>query len=314
MALFDSSAAITGCICLFFSGGLLFALEFFIRENHYYKAGIDDILLYMALGMAITGLCVIFSPLFDESTVLYCLLAFPLLVMAAIRYVDTLVSALAFACLVAIVFLVFKESTITARLIPLACMLLSAGIYMGIRQNKKREELRFWTDCLIVVEAGCLILFYASGNYFVVEDLGEMLFPGFHIPFSFIFWIFTAFTPLAYVYFGLKNHDRLLLRIGLLMIALSALTLKHYFSLGHHEVTLTISGALLMLVAYYCIRYLKNYPGQFTYEADRFEENSEFENTESLIIAQTAGSPSISEKGFDFGGGKFGGGGAGGNY
>jgi uncharacterized membrane protein YgcG len=157
-------------------------------------------------------------------------------------------------------------------------------------------------------------LFYASGNYFVVEDVGEMLFPGFHMPFSFIFWIFTALTPLGYVYFGLKIHDRLLLRIGLLMIALSVLTFKYYFSVGHHEVTLTVAGAILLLVAYYAIRYLKNNSGKFTYQADRSDDNPGFQGTEALVIAQTASGSVVPEKDFGFGGGKFGGGGAGGNY
>jgi hypothetical protein len=314
MGFFESSVVTNGMVCLFFGGGMFAALEFFIRQNKYYRAGIDDALLYMALSMVITGMSLLFSSLFKENAVLYCLLALPFLLTAAIRYTDTVVSALAFACLVAIVFLLFKESSLLSELIPLTCMLLAAGIYSVIRRNKERKELRFWADCLQVAEAACLILFYASGNYFVVEDVGEMLFPGFHMPFSFIFWIFTALTPLGYVYFGLKIHDRLLLRIGLLMIALSVLTFKYYFSVSHHEVTLTVAGAILLLVAYYAIRYLKNNSGKFTYQADRSDDNPGFQDTEALVIAQTASGSVVPEKDFGFGGGKFGGGGAGGNY
>jgi uncharacterized membrane protein YgcG len=316
MALIDSfqNTTSSGVVCLLFSGALFAALEFFIKDKKYYKAGIDDALLYLALSLAITGICLIFSPLFKDHTILYCIVAFPFLAAAALRYTDTVASAFAFACMVAFVFLLLKEATFTARLIPVFCMLLSAGVYYIIKRLSIHDKLRYWKDCLMVLEACSLLLFYVSGNYFVVEDVGEMLFTGFHIPFSFIFWLFTAITPLAYTYFGLKNHDRLLLRTGLIMIAFSVLTFKYYFSLGHHEMTLTIAGTILVAVAYFCIRYLKHQSGRFTYVEDRSDENHGFNHVEALIISQTAGAPTAAEPQFDFGGGKFGGGGAGGNY
>jgi uncharacterized membrane protein YgcG len=98
------------------------------------------------------------------------------------------------------------------------------------------------------------------------------------------------------------------------MIAFSVLTFKYYFSLGHHEMTLTIAGTILVAVAYFCIRYLKHQSGRFTYVEDRSDENHGFNHVEALIISQTAGAPTAAEPQFDFGGGKFGGGGAGGNY
>lgn len=316
MAVIESfkSKAGTGVICILFGIILIAALEFFIREKKYYQAGIDDALLYMALSLTIIGISLIFTPVFEEFEVLYCLVALPLLAIAAVRYTDTVVTAFTFVCLTAIIFFTFKESTLLAKFIPLACMVLSTSVYLIIQKYKNREELRFWANCLMVLEACSLLLFYVSGNYFVVEDLGEMLFTGYTIPFSIIFWVFTAIIPLAYVYFGLKKLDRLLLRIGLLLIALSVVTFKYYFSLGHYEVTLTIAGALLIVLAYYSIRYLKTNPQRFTYTEDRSDENAGLENTEALIIAQTSGAPSASDKGFIFGGGSFGGGGAGGSF
>lgn len=314
MTLFDSSTGAAGGLCLFFSLGILAALEYLIRKNSYYKAGIDDALLYMALSMAIAGISLLFSSLFEKNEIFYFLLALPLLVAAAVRYADTVATTLAFVCLVAIVFMLLKESSLLARLIPLACMLVSAGIYYGIWQQKSRYDFRFWSDCLLVLEACCLLLFYVSGNYFVVDELGEELIPGFHIPFKSIFWIFTAATPLVYIYFGLLKHNRLLLRIGLLIIALSVLTFKSYFSLGHHEVTLTIAGFLLVIIAYFSIRYLKNNKSPFTYAEDKTDETVAYNQLEALLIAQTSGAPAAPEKQMDFGGGRFGGGGAGGNF
>ncbi|MDO1448128.1 hypothetical protein Q0590_17775 [Rhodocytophaga aerolata] len=304
----------TGIVCVFFSVGLFATLEFVIKEKKFYQAGIDDALLYMAVILAIVGISLLFAPLFEKYEALYFLAALPLLLVAAVRYTDTVGTAFSFACSTAIIFYLFKESTVAARFIPFACMVFTAGTYYLVRTQKQNEVLRFWANCLTVLEACCLILFYISGNYFVVEGLGEQLFPGFSIPFSFIFWVFTAVVPFAYIYFGLEKKDRLLLRIGLLLLAISVITFKYYFSLGHYEVTLTIGGGILLAVAYFAINYLKKKPGRYTYTEDRSEEEISLEQTEAILIAQTAGSPTAPDKGFDFGGGKFGGGGAGGNY
>jgi hypothetical protein len=304
----------TGIVCVLFSVLLLMALEFVIKEKKFYQAGIDDALLYMAVILAIVGISLLCAPLFEKYEVLYFLAALPILIVAAVRYTDTVGAAFSFACSTVIIFYLLKENSEVAKFIPFACMLFSAGIYYLIRTYRRQEALRFWNNCLTVLETCSLILFYISGNYFVVEDIGEQLFPGFSIPFSWIFWIFTAVVPFAYIYIGLKKKDRLLLRVGLLLMAISVITFKYYFSLGHYEVTLTIGGAILLAFAYFAINYLKNKPGRYTYTEDLSENELSLEHTEAILIAQTAGAPTAPDKGFDFGGGRFGGGGAGGNY
>lgn len=97
------------------------------------------------------------------------------------------------------------------------------------------------------------------------------------------------------------------------MIALSVITFKYYFSLGHYEITLTIAGAIMVGIAYACIRYLKENNTVFTYQEDITDETPGFANAEALLVAQTFSTP-VPEKGLEFGGGQFGGGGAGGNY
>jgi uncharacterized membrane protein (DUF485 family) len=310
---FNSEAG-AGMVCLFYSGILIFGLEYFIKEKKYYRAGIDDALLYMALGLAVTGICLITEPVLKNHLFFYFLLSFPLVMAATIRYVDALAAFASYACLVAMMFLALENFQFTRMIIPFACMAFSGLTYFIMQKNKKRKELHYWADCLQVVEACSLILFYFSGNYFIVKELGELLFPGYTLPFSFLFFVLTAIIPLIYVYFGLKNFDRLMLRLGLLMIALSVITFKYYFSLGHYEITLTVAGAIMIGIAYTCIQYLKKKPTSFTYQEDTTDETPSFSNAEGLLVAQTFGPSPVGEKGFDFGNGRFGGGGAGGNY
>ncbi|QHT67786.1 hypothetical protein GXP67_14650 [Rhodocytophaga rosea] len=310
---FDSQTG-AAIICMVFSGGCFFLLEMFIKEKKYYQAGIDDALLYTAGGFAISGICLLLEPVLDDHFIFYLLLIFPLLVAITIRYVDRLAALLAYATLAGILFLALEPFPFTRALIPFACLVFSGVSYFQIKKIKQREELRYWLGCLEMAEACSLVLFYMSGNYFVVTEVGEMLFPGYALPFSILVFILTALIPLVYVYAGLKNFDRLLLRLGLIMIALSVLTFKYYFSLGHHEVTLTIAGAIMVGIAYGCIRYLKKNPTPYTYQEDISDETPSFSQAESLIHAQTFGPSVVPEKDFDFGGGKFGGGGAGGQY
>lgn len=313
MGAFESQAG-SGFICLLFSGSLFFLLEMFIKEKNYFQAGIDDALLHMATGLAVSGICLLAEPILNDHFIVYILVVLPLFVAVTIRYVDRLGAFMSYISVIAVLFLALEPFSLTRAMIPFACLVFSAITYFQIRNIKKRESLRYWLGCLEIVEACSLILFYLSGNYFVVKELGQMLFPGYDLPFSLLFYILTAIIPLVYVYAGLKNFDRLLLRLGLIMIALSVLTFKYYFSLGHHEITLTVAGALMVGLAYACIRYLKKSTTPYTYQEEVSDDTPSLSQAESLITAQTFG-PSVSpEKGFDFGGGKFGGGGSGGSY
>lgn len=314
MGVLDSQRA-SAVTCLLYSGGLFFLLEILIREKKYYQAGIDDALLYIATSLAVSGIYLLVEPLLSKHFfILFIVLVLPLFVAVTLRYVDRLGAFMTYTSLVALLFLVLEPFAFTRALIPFACLFFSAISYLLIKKIKTSDELRYWLGCLETGEACSLILFYLSGNYFVVKELGGMLFPGYALPFSFLFFTLTAIIPLVYVYTGLRNFDRLLLRLGLIMIALSVFTFKHYFSLGHHEITLTLSGAMMIGVAYSCIRYLKKNTTPYTYQEDITDDSPSLVQAESLLTAQTFG-PSVSpEKGFDFGGGKFGGGGSGGSY
>ena len=298
-------------------------LEFVIRDRKAYKSGIDDALLYAGLGLLLGFIHTVLFDSADFSTgsmLVMAIIAFIVLTAAAIRYVDRLVSACAYFSLLAIVFLSLSVTgQIGKMLMSFALMLVAATTYFYVKKLKTKHEARFWFDSLWLIELLSLLVFYMVGNYFVVRSLSEEMFnmhltAGEDIPLAFIFYIFTAVLPIIYVWKGLEKKDRTLLVSGLILVGISVLTFKYYFSLGHPEISLTVAGVVMILISYFATPYFRTPKFGVTYAEDKAIEKSLL-NFESVVIGQTmnAGTHSA-HNGFQFGGGKSGGAGADGEF
>ena len=62
---------------------------------------------------------------------------------------------------------------------------------------------------------------------------------------------------MAYISFGLRNRDRLMLILGLITLGFSIFTYKFYFSILPVEIALTVGGILLIALAGGLIHYLR---------------------------------------------------------
>jgi hypothetical protein len=121
-------------------------------------------------------------------------------------------------------------------------------------------------------------------------------------------------VPLTYIYFGVKHKSILLIRTGLLTIALSVITLKYYFSLGMPMLTITAAGAILITIAFLLFNYLKQMRNGFT-TAKLLNDQWSSQNLTAIVASQTLGGNNLPETNDDiFNGGEFGGGGAGSNW
>ncbi len=290
------------------------SLDFYIREKKAFRSGIDDALLYIGLSCFIGSFCLIFRTDNIDSVAL---VAFPLLLIAAIRYTDMLLSLAAYIVAFYLFFAGLSElGTYAKAVIPFCFMGLAALSYWLINKYHNNEELRYWKHCFFLLEIAALLIFYLAGNYFVVRELTVAMFdlivePGSDIPFAFLFYAFTVTIPLFYIYRGLKGHDRTLLITGFIILAFSVFTFKYYYSLGHHEISMTIGGIILIAVAWWSIRYLHTPKHGITYEEDKDRKKNFGLDPEALAIAQTFGhTHHHTDKPIEFGGGKSGGGGA----
>lgn len=299
--------------CLIYGIVSFFVLEKLFIGNHHYKSGITEAILYHSCGFTIGGLAGITD--FDNMHVILwsCLIVFS---FSAIRYLDLLCTVAATGSFAGILFFEFYNiGGIFQQIIPFVFIIGFTPIYFLVKKLKQRIDLRLWRNNLLIVESISLLFIYAAGNYMVVRELSIAMMnleisEGGDIPFAFIFYSLTALIPVAYLYFGIKNKDIVLLRVSLIVLAFSAFTFKYYFSLGHPEITLTLAGMILIGIAIALMRYLKTPRNGFTRENILSEKWGSM-NVEAFVISQTMGGNQPNLEHADMpGGGASGGGGA----
>ncbi|MFI5120783.1 MAG: hypothetical protein ACHQM4_10230 [Thermoanaerobaculia bacterium] len=131
--------------------------------------------------------------------------------------------------------------------------------------------------------------------------------------------VLTALVPLAAVVWGIRSRRLFALDTGLVLTALSLLTLRFYVHLAATWLVLTLAGAALLLLALVLNRWLARGGGR---ERNGFTAEPLFADERRLralelvpvVAAHAPESHSPAEPGYQGGGGSFGGGGAGGSY
>lgn len=308
----DSGQTAISILCILYGIGSFVVLEkVFIGKNHY-KSGVTEAILYHSIGFTIGGIAGLTDFNSPQLILITCLVVFS---FAAIRYLDLLTTIAAIASLAGILFYnCFEAGEIFKKLIPFVFILTFVPIYFLTWKMQERGDLSLWSHNLIVVESISLLLIYASGNYLVVRELSVSLMDltledGRDIPFAFLFYFLTVIIPVTYLYFGIKNKDKVLLRVSLLVVAFSVFTFK-YYSPVHTEITLTIAGASLIIIAILLMRYLKTIRSGFTRD-NLLGHSWGNMNVEAILISQTmGGNQSINTDNETGGGGDSGGGGA----
>ena len=138
------------------------------------------------------------------------------------------------------------------------------------------------------------------------------------VKFAWLFYAFTFLVPFLFLLTALRNRDRLMLRIGMGTAVLAVLTYRYYHSLLPAEIALTLAGAFLISLAYFSIRFLKTPLAAerygLTYLDGNEAEQDEALNAEAALLSHNLGHTDQPEPGVEFGGGDFGGGGAGNRY
>jgi len=309
----DSEAGVAA-YCLLGGAGAIALLELWIIGSKKHRAsGIDDLLLYFGTWGLIVGLYLIF----DEPPTLVCFcMALPILVAGCIRYADRLMAAAAFVCALLIVVHIILEALpdLALYLLPFAGMAFAAAAYWLAQQGQQRWAWRHWHDVLTAVQLLALVTFYASGNIWLIEQIGRAEFQLEQVPMAGFFWVFTLGVPLAYIAWGLRSKNRLTLDVGLGCIAVAVFTFRYYHHVMPLEWAAVLGGAVLFAVAYFSIRFLEKNRTTYTYAPDgdtTMLQELEQQLIEQGIAGQQTPAPVKRES---FGGGEFGGGGASGDF
>ncbi|SOE22040.1 hypothetical protein SAMN06298216_2486 [Spirosomataceae bacterium TFI 002] len=293
------------------TGLLLFVLlEIIIKKGNFYRSGADNLLLYTATSTLTFGLFFILGLNFELEY--YFLIAAIVLSLVTIRYGDPFVSLCFFVAIIGFIFSVVTKSEIGKMIIPFLLMSIAAVISFV---NDKWLTSIYYHSCHKVFKTCALILFYVSGNYFVVRE-GNAFLAGLsdsiEIPYYWLFWIFTFGVPIFYLVFSLRNKDRLMLHLGILAVAASLFTFHNYYPLLPIEIEICIIGVILVLSSVLLSRWLKIERKGITSLQTKGNKDAEGLIINELIQNNLGNNPN--QDGFEFSGGNFGGGGAGSGY
>ncbi len=326
VALFTESLHSVAAILLVCGFGALGVLELLIHNSRHYHSGVDTALLYTAL-LSFAGLlgykyfnshggASFESLVFGGDAGGFWLLLALLLMFgtATLRYADRLVAALTYLIYLALVARLLLHLPAGKLLLPFALMLASTAGYSFSERARQRADVYYYEAALNVIKLLALISFYLAGNYLIVREGNAALanLPvSVQIPLAPLFCLFTVVVPLAYIYFGLRQANRMMLLVGLGVVGFSIYTYRFYRSLLPPEIAAVLAGLVLITGAAAALRYLYTPKHGLTAAADDDEPHF---NLESLIVAQTATAPPAQAPGFEFGGGQSGGGGATGQF
>lgn len=312
---------------LLFLGLCVYAvLEYVVKENNHYRSGVDDALLWVAGGL-LTGSFIWLVEKFNYNyqhshAISVSLFVFALGAYFTLRFADMLMSIVTSLAFLSAIFLIWnKLGAFGTATLPFTMMLVSALIYLTGKRLTHHHEAVYYTDCLIAVKLVGLIALYASGNYYVIDQLGKQLMnnnSAAHTPvmLGWLFWLWTILPPFIYITIGIKKKNVLFLRLGLLLVAVAAATFRNYYHVLPTEIALILVGSLLLALVYAIVRYLKTPKHGFTYAETATRHKMDQLNVEFLIVAQTAQHipQAPAENQNKFGGGSFGGGGSSSNF
>ena len=297
-----STLSLICCACF------VFMLEYLIKTKNLFHSGVDNALLYAAI---IAAMVPVFL-LFEHAPVwAYCLIALVIIVPATLRYADLLGPVMIFGLIFTIMAELMMKFPLGKALLPFAVMILSAMIYALARKNNDI----YYHECRQILEVLALVTFYLGGNYLVVRELNALI-NGLNvsvapqIAFAPLFYLFTFIIPVCYVFWGLKKADRILFIIGLVAFAFSVYTYTHYFGILTASQELVLGGTLMIATTIILIKYL--HTAKYGISDEQNRKNS-LENLQAVIAAHELGVTPASP-GLEFGGGTFGGGGAGEAY
>lgn len=314
-AIIDSQTAY-GFLSLFAAVACVFVSELIYRKN-YFAFGFDDSIILSISLCATIGIGLL------SENILAILFFFVLITsFCSARYVHVPSTFFALLGLVGLIgYSIIKEEIIPSEYLPILMFLTAILLYFFQNQISKNSSNFIYKNVFLTIKIFSLILAYASLNYFVVRELSEILL-GFHIdrngeiPLSNFFYFATFAIPLFYIFFGLKQKDRLFLWMGFISLALGFPTIRYYYSILPLEIALILGGIILFVIVYFSIRITREKTTGITFNEDKNLNPMAFEVVKNILVNANTHEiiTTTQESPMEFGGGGFSGGGSGGDF
>jgi hypothetical protein len=230
----------------------------------------------------------------------------------------------AYAVLAAISFFLVLARAPSGRLLWVAMGIAMTLVFARVLDHPSWAPSHRW--CAAVLVVGGLLGVYAAVNLYALDHrlVENLRGAGLDLPgprFQERIWamVGTAVLPVAILWWGVRSRWTFVLDTGIVVAALSLITLRHYVHIAATWLVLTLAGTALVLLALALNRWLSRGPEE---ERDGFTAEPLFADEARLralelvpVVAAHApeARPPV-EPGFQGGGGSFGGGGAGGSF
>lgn len=295
-------------------------LELMVVGKKHYNSGVDLILMISVI-LLLTTAVMDFLPYTVNDEVVASLCVFIISFYFAIRFADGLMAITASSALLLFLFYSIATMGIQARLMLPFIMIGASGVlYFAVKKISALKSAFYYDFAVKGIIVVALIALYVSGNYFVVREVSIDMFR-FNldkvrdIPMAWFFWLWTLAVPVVYIIVGLKKKDLVFTRLGILLSVFSVLTFRYYHAILPAETAMVLAGTLIIIITYSLVKYLRQPRYGFTFD-DKNKKSADTLNLEGLIIGEAFGNKTApqQQQGTTFGGGSFGGAGAGDTY
>jgi hypothetical protein len=299
--------------------------EFMSSGMSYFGFGLDDAFILGGIATLLAAVGLTFEENRDMNYLAVIIVMAIVSSITYLRYLNLSLALLAcFGITASIAYMTFEYLTIGKAILPFVLLLFSGVCFYISNKMLQNLTVPYYYNGLKLIKGYCLILFYLAGNYYVVRELNFRLSEDYfydgqspEIPFAIFFWAFTISIPVVYLFFSLKNKDRMMLWIGFLALCFAFFTIRMYHHVLPPEVALTIGGLVLFAFTYFAIKKTKHNETGITFKADRFTNPNAFANLQTLVVASQFGikpEAKVEESPMEFGGGGFSGGGSSGEF
>ena len=306
-------------ILFLFAAGSFAMLTYMTATKKHFNSGVDHILMAATI-IFLTAAFLQMLPQHINEDILASAVICIIGLCFFLRFADSIMAIVSFGAVVVLMLNIsLYFGAASGMLLSFAVMAFTAILYFVLQNNKSNRLTIYYSKPILVLQLLALATFYIAGNIYVVTELLKEFLPGagstsLPLWFRYFLWAFTALVPLVYIIAGVKYRGGILCRMGIACVAISILTYRYYYSILPAEAAMILAGSIVCTCSYLLTKYLKQPKGGFIFK-DIQRRKNDTANLEGVIIAETFGQRETSlQQETTFGGGSFGGAGAGDRY
>ncbi len=260
---FPTFIIVFGILCY---GGL----ELMVNSNNHYNSGVDNILMIAAILFIAGGIASgihVYTPI--ENVLIYgisCIICTYL----CYRFTDALMGAGAVVSFL-LSLIALLGSFLPLYIVHIPALVCCYLIYKYAAKAAKNETVIKFHFISQSIALTALVLLYLCGNVFVLDNITPELTertPAANFVANIFYWSWTMLAPVIYVAYGIRKRDIVLIRTGVLLVAVAVLTFRYYHSIMSVEAAMILGGGAFLIISYCLIQYLREPKHGFTFQPD----------------------------------------------